>query len=172
MKKRVLLLYLDYYHNRPIGIDLDNPKECIRIVADDGDAGEVQCFDIDFAKPLDVIIFDGHPVPQGKQQENWAIDNYSCKSLGKGELNGSSDKITILNWVYKNYGYHGFWNSTKPYLDEAEFEAIKVSSVSILKVSEVSIYHNDFGKSKIDFKWSGHKICGISMANRDYFEEL
>lgn len=170
--KKVLLLTGDYYHNPPGGIDLDNPKKWIRIVADDGKAGAVQGIDIDFAEPLDVITFNGHPVPQGKQQENWAIDNCSCKNLGIGKINGSSDTITILNWAYKNYGYHGFWNNSKPYLDEDEFEAIEVPSVSILKVSEVSIYHNYFGKSKIDFKWSGHKICGISMAGRDYFEEL
>lgn len=172
MKKRVLLLYCNYYHNRPIGIDLDNPKECIRLVADDGDAGEVQVSDIDFARSLDVITFDGHPVPQGKEQENWTIDNHSCRCLGKWELNGNSDAPTLLDWVYKNYGYHGFWNNTKPYLDKAEFEAMEGPSVSILKVSEVRIYNNDFNKSKIDFKWSGHKICGISLSSLDYYEKL
>ena len=131
--KKVLLLTGDYYHNPPGGIDLDNPKEWIRIVADDGKAGAVQGYDIDFARPLDVISFDGHPVPQGKQQENWAINNCSCKNLGTGKINGSSDTITILNWAYKNYGYHGFWNNSNPYLNEDELEAIEEPSVSILK---------------------------------------
>lgn len=169
MKKRVLLLAVDYYHNPPVGIDLNNPKECIRIVADDGKAGAVQGIDIDFAKPLDVIAFNGHPVPLGKQRGNWAIDNFSCRMLGKGKLNGSSDTTTILNWAYKSYSYHGFWNNSKPYLDEDEFEAIEEPSVSILKVSEVHIYNNDFRKAKIDFKWNGHKIKGVSMTDRDYY---
>ena len=43
----------------PGGIDLDNPKEWIRIVRDDGQAGAVQGHEIDFAQPLDVIEFNG-----------------------------------------------------------------------------------------------------------------
>lgn len=172
MKKRVLLLAWDFYHIPPGGIDLDNPEEWIRIVADDGKAGAVQGIDIDFANPLDIIAFNGHPVPLGKQRENWAIDNFSCRNLGKGKLNGSSDTTTILNWAYKSYSYHGFWNNSKPYLDEDEFEAIEEPSVSILKVSEVHIYNNDFRKAKIDFKWNGHKIKGVSMTDRDYYERL
>lgn len=174
MKKSILLLVVDYLRSLYGGIDLDNPKEWIRIVADDGNAGAVQGVDIDFAHPLDIITFDGHPVPQGKHQENWAIDNLSCRCLGKAKINGCSDTTTILNWAYKKYGYHGFWNNSKSYLDEDEFEVIDAPSETILKVSEVRIYNNDFGKAKIDFKWSGlkYKICGISMTDQDFYESL
>ena len=176
MKKKVLLLAVSCKNGGlcPGGIDLNNPKKWIRIVADDGKAGAVQGIDIDFAEPLDVITFNGHPVPQGKQQENWAIDNFSCRNLGKGKLNGRSDTTAILNWAYKNYGYHGFWDNSKPYLNEDEFDAIEAPSETILKVSDVHIYNNDFGKSKIDFKWSRlkYKICGISMTDQDYYERL
>lgn len=41
MTKRVLLLAGDYYVNPPVGIDLDNPKECIRIDAYDEETGVV-----------------------------------------------------------------------------------------------------------------------------------
>ena len=81
MKKKVLLLAVSCKTGGlcPGGIDLDNPKEWIRIVKDDGRSGAVQGIDIDFAKPLDVIEFDGSYRPQGKQKENWVINNNSCK---------------------------------------------------------------------------------------------
>lgn len=41
MTERVLLLAGDYYVNPPIGIDLYNPKECIRIDAYDEETGVV-----------------------------------------------------------------------------------------------------------------------------------
>ena len=81
MKKRVLLLAVSCKNGGlcPGGIDMDNPREWIRIVKDDGCAGAVQGHEIDFAKPLDVIEFDGRPMPQGKQREYWVIDNHSCR---------------------------------------------------------------------------------------------
>lgn len=70
MKKIVLLLAVSCKTGGlcPGGVDLDNPKEWIRIVKDDGYSGAVQGIDIDFAKPLDVIEFDGTHKPQGKQK--------------------------------------------------------------------------------------------------------
>lgn len=70
-EKRVFLLAVSCKNGGlcPGGIDLDNPKEWIRIVRDDGQAGAVQGYEIDFAKPLDVIEFDGRPLPQGKQKK-------------------------------------------------------------------------------------------------------
>ena len=52
----------------PGGLDLDNPSKWIRIVRNDG--GAVQGIEIDNAKPLQIIEFDGHPMPTGKQKEN------------------------------------------------------------------------------------------------------
>ena len=77
MKKRVLLLAVSCKTGGlcPGGIDLNNPNKWIRIVKDDGHSGAVQGHDIDFAQPLDVIEFNGRPMPQGKQRENWVIDN-------------------------------------------------------------------------------------------------
>ena len=51
MKKRVFLLAVSCKNGGlcPGGIDLDNPKEWIRIVRDDGQAGAVQGHEIDFA---------------------------------------------------------------------------------------------------------------------------
>jgi hypothetical protein len=66
----------------PWRFDLDDPTKWIRIVRDDGQAGAVQGREIDFAKPLDIIEFDGRHMPQGKQQENWVIDNNSCRKVG------------------------------------------------------------------------------------------
>lgn len=79
MKKRVLLLAVSCKKGGlcPGGLDLDDPSKWIRIVRDDGQAGAVQGCDIDFAQPLDVITFDGRPMPQGKQLENWVVDNNS-----------------------------------------------------------------------------------------------
>ncbi len=81
MKKKVLLLAVSCKTGGlcPGGLDLDDPSKWIRIVKDDGHAGAIQGHEIDFAKPLDIIEFDGRPMPQGKQQENWVIDNNSCK---------------------------------------------------------------------------------------------
>ena len=61
MKKRVLLLAVSCKKGGlcPGGIDLDNPKNWIRLVRDDGQSGAVQGYEIDFAKPLDVIEFEG-----------------------------------------------------------------------------------------------------------------
>lgn len=106
MRKRVFLLAVSCKNGGlcPGGIDLDNPKEWIRIVRDDGRAGAVQGYEIDFAKPLDVIEFNGRPMPQGKQKENWVIDNHSCRKVG------TESKRRVVQ-AYKQYGYHGFWNN-------------------------------------------------------------
>lgn len=169
MKKKVLLLAVSCKNGGlcPGGIDLDNPKEWIRIVKDDGRAGAVQGYEIDFAEPLDVIEFEGHNVPQGKQKENWVIDNNSCKVV---ESRGESS----LKWAYNEYGYHGFWGNYKAYLNEEEFENVESPSESILKVSDVRIYKNDWNRAKIDFRWSGamYPIKGISMTDQDFYDKI
>lgn len=169
MKKKVLLLAVSCKNGGlcPGGLDMDNPKKWIRIVKDDGRAGAVQGREIDFAEPLDVIEFDGRPMPQGKQLENWVIDNNSCKVVG-------SKSEDILNWAYNQYSYKGFWRNYKSFLNEEEFEAITDPSESILKVSEVRIYKNDYNRAKIDFKWSGarYKIMGVSMTDQDFYDRI
>lgn len=69
MEKKVLLLATSCKNGGlcPGGIDSDDPRKWIRIVKDDGLAGSVQAIDIDFAKPLDVITFEGKYVPLGRQ---------------------------------------------------------------------------------------------------------
>lgn len=54
----------------------------------------MQGHEIDFAKPLDIIEFDGRPMPQGKQQENWVIDNNSCRKTG------SRSQEDVLDWAF------------------------------------------------------------------------
>ena len=169
MKKRVLLLAVSCKNGGlcPGGLDMDNPKKWIRIVKDDGRAGAVQGREIDFAEPLDIIEFDGRPMPQGKQLENWVIDNNSCKVVGsKGE--------DVLDWAYNQYSYKGFWRNYKSFLNEEEFEAVTDPSESILKVREVRIYKNDYNRAKIDFKWSGarYKIMGVSMTDQDFYDRI
>lgn len=168
-KKKVLLLAVSCKKGGlcPGGLDLDDPRKWIRIVADDGKAGAVQGCEIDFANPLDVIEFEGRPMPQGKQQENWVIDNNSCKKI-------RSEKDSILDWAYQKYSYHGFWKNYKPYLTEEEFNNVDEPSESIMKVSNVKIYNNNFGKSKIDFDWTGarYRINGISMTDQDFYDKI
>lgn len=169
MKKRVLLLAVSCKNGGlcPGGLDMDNPKKWIRIVKDDGRAGAVQGREIDFAEPLDIIEFDGHPMPQGKQVENWVIDNNSCKVVGsKGE--------DVLDWAYNQYSYKGFWCNYKSFLNEEEFEAVTDPSESILKVRDVRIYKNDYKRAKIDFMWSGarYKIMGVSMTDQDFYDRI
>ena len=139
MKKRVLLLAVSCKTGGlcPGGIDLDNPKEWIRIVRDDGQSGAVQGYEIDFAQPLDVIEFDGHPMPQGKQRENWVIDNHSCKKVG------TESKKRVVQ-AFKEYGYHGFWNNGYSFLREDELENVTQPSESMLFVSDVRLYKNDY----------------------------
>ena len=167
MRKRVLLLAVSCRTGGlcPGGIDLDNQSEWIRIVANGGTA--VQGYEIDFAEPLDIIEFVGHYAPQGKQLENWVIDNSSCHRIGRV-------KQGVLDKVYNNYGYHGFWNNYKAYLTEDEFNDVTQPSESILKVSDVKIYRNEYNKAKIDFKWSGarFKITGISMTDPDFYDRI
>lgn len=169
MRKKVLLLAVSCREGGlcPGGLDLDNPSKWIRIVKDDGRAGAVQGREIDFAKPLDIIEFDGRPMPQGKQQENWVIDNNSCRKIG-------SRTKEVLEWAYQEYAYKGFWGNYRSFLNEQEFDAVSVPSESIMKVSNVRIYKNDRQKAKIDFNWSGAKfrINGLSMTDQDFYDRI
>lgn len=165
MRKRVLLLAVSCKTGGlcPGGLDLDDPSKWIRIVRDDGNAGAVQGCEIDFANPLDIIEFDGRPIPQGKQQENWVIDNNSCKKTG-------SRTQDHLDWVYQHYAYKSFWGNYKAFLNEDEFNAVNVPSESILKVSDVDIYKKT-NRWKIDFNWhrAMYKIKGVSMTDPDFY---
>ena len=169
MRKKVLLLAVSCKEGGlcPGGIDLDDPSKWIRIVRDDGQAGAVQGRDIDFAKPLDIIEFDGRPMPQGKQQENWVIDDNSCRKTG-------SRNQDALDSVYQQYAYKRFWGNYKAFLNEQEFAAVNVPSESIMKVTNVRIYRNDKEKAKIDFDWSGAKfsIKWISMTDQDFYDRI
>ena len=168
-KKRVLLLAVSCKKGGlcPGGIDLDHPREWIRVVKDDGRAGAVQGRDIDFAEPLDIIEFEGSHMPQGKQRENWVIENHSCKKVGRI----SKERLPM---ICDNYGYHGFWDNHKEYLNEEEFAASTQPSESILKVTDVRIYRNDRDKAKIDFSWSGsrYKIRRISMTDQEFYDKI
>lgn len=181
MKKRVLLLAVSCKTGGlcPGGLDLDNPQKWIRIVKDDGKAGAVQGFDIDFAEPLDIIEFNGYPMPQGKQLENWVINNSSCKNSGRGRLlNGNNTDKEILDWAYSQYSYHGYWHNYKSFLNREEFEKITDPSESILKVSNVKIYkttrYDNHPKAKIDFDWSGaqYRLLGASMTDQNFYSKV
>lgn len=169
MKKRVFLLAVSCKEGGlcPGGIDLDNPKEWIRIVRDDGKSGAVQGYEIDFAKPLDIIEFDGRPMPQGKQKENWVIDNNSCKKI-------CTESTKRVVQAFKEYGYHGFWNNGYAYLKEEEFNNLTEPSESILVVSDIRLYKNNYGKAKIDFKWNGlsYPMKGVSLTDQDFYDKL
>lgn len=169
MYKKVLLLAVSCKNGGlcPGGIDMDNPSQWIRIVANDGCSGAVQGYEIDFAQPLDIIGFDGTSMPQGVQKENWIINNCSCKKIG-------NRTIADLDEVYSRYGYHGFWGNYKSYLTEEELEKITAPSESIMKVSNVKIYQNDYGKAKIDFEWdrSIYPIKWISMTDQDFYARI
>jgi len=169
MKKRVLLLAVSCKTGGlcPGGLDLADPSKWIRIVKDDGQAGAVQGHEIDFAKPLDIIEFDGRPIPQGKQKENWVIDNKSCK---KTQSYGSNQSKKVLDWAYQQYSYNDFWGNYRAYLNEQEFNAVNFPSESILKVSDIDIYKNDFNKWKIDFNWQDVSVKKISMTDPDFYD--
>ena len=169
MRKRVLLLAVSCKTGGlcPGGLDLDDPRKWIRIVKNDGHAGAVQGREIDFAKPLDTIEFDGRPMPQGKQRENWVIDNNSCRKTGRRTKEA-------LDWAYQQYSYNGFWGNYRAYLDEQEFAAVNEPSESIMRVSNVRIYKNAWNKAKIDFDWDDApcRINGISMTDQDFYDKI
>ena len=169
MKKRVLLLAVSCKTGGlcPGGIDLECPSKWIRIVRDDGNAGAVQGIEISFAKPLDVIEFDGAPKPMGKQPENWIILNHKCRVV-------RHEQETILHQVYQQYAYHGFWGNCRSYLDENEHKALNAPSESILRVTDINIYKNGWGKAKIDFSWgqSRKPLIGISMTDQDFYPQI
>ena len=169
MRKKVLLLAVSCKTGGlcPGGLDLDNPSKWIRIVKDDGHGGAVQGNEIDFAEPLDIIEFDGRPMPQGKQQENWVIDNNSCRKTG-------SETEAVLDWAYQQYAYKGFWRNYKAFLNEQEFAAVNAPSESIMRVTDVRIYRNERGSAKIDFDWDGaqYRIKGVSMTDIDFYDRI
>jgi len=169
MRKRVLLLAVSCKKGGlcPGGLDLDDPSKWIRIVRDDGQAGAVHGHEIDFAKPLDIIEFIGRPMPQGKQQENWVIDNNSCKKI-------ECKTQEVLDWAYQQYAYNGFWGNYRTYLNEQEFSAVNEPSESIMKVFNVRIYKNEWDKAKIDFNWerARYRIFGTSMTDQDFYDKI
>ena len=171
MRKRVLLLAVSCKAGGlcPGGLDLDAPSQWIRIVRDDGHAGAVQGVDIDFAKPLDTIEFEGRPMPQGKQVENWVIDNNSCKKV---ESYSPAQTREVLDWAYRSYGYNEFWGNYRAFLNEEEFNAVRAPSESIKRVSGVHIHESQLGRCKIDFDWhkARYKIKGVSMTDPDYYD--
>lgn len=172
MKKRVLLLAVSCKNHGlcPGGLDLDQPNRWIRIVKDDGDAGAVQGYEIDFAEPLDIIEFDGRPMPQGKQKENWVIDNNSCRKTGSYNPNQTRE---VLDYAYQQYLYNDFWGNYKAFLNEQEFSAVNVPSESILSVTDLDIYKNNRDKWKIDFNWhkARFRIKGVSMTDPDFYDQ-
>jgi hypothetical protein len=169
MRKRVLLLAVSCKTGGlcPGGLDLDDPANWIRIVRDDGQAGAVQGREIDFAKPLDIIEFDGRHMPQGKQQENWVIDNNSCRKVG-------SRTEDALQWAFQQYSYKGFWGNYKTFLNEQEFNSVNVPTESFMRVTNVRIYKNEWDRAKIDFNWDGarYKITGVSMTDQDFYDRI
>jgi len=169
MRKKVLLLAVSCKTGGlcPGGLDLDNPNQWIRIVKDDGRAGAVQGHEIDFAKPLDIIEFEGRPMPQGKQQENWVIDNNSCRKV-------ESRSEDALDWAYQQYAYKGFWRNYKSFLNEQEFLNVTEPTESFLKVTNVRIYKNNWNRAKIDFDWdrAQFRITGISMTDQDFYDRI
>lgn len=169
MKKRVFLLAVSCKNGGlcPGGIDLDNPKEWIRIVRNDGQSGAVQGHEIDFAQPLDVIEFEGHPAPQGKQKENWVIDNCSCRKI-------RTEPVKRVIQAFEEYGYHGFWDNGYSYLKEKELEEVTQPSESILLVYDVKLYKNNFGKAKIDFTWDGlpYPMKGVALTDQEFYDKL
>lgn len=171
MRKRVILLAVSCKAGGlcPGGLDLDDPSRWIRIVKDDGHAGPVQGVDIDFSKPLDTIEFEGRPIPQGKQLENWVIDNNSCKKVGSYSPAQTKE---VLDWAYQSYGYNDFWGNFRAFLNEEEFNTVRVPSESIMRVSGIHIHKNQFGRCKIDFDWckARYKIKGVSMTDPDYYD--
>ena len=170
MTKRVILLAVSCKAGGlcPGGLDRDDPSKWIRIVRDDGKAGAVQGVDIDFAKPLDIVEFEGRPMPQGVQVENWVIDNNSCRKV---ESYSPGQTKEVLEWAYKRYGYNEFWGNYKPFLNEEEFQRVRVPSESIMKVSRVQIHESQLRKCKIDFDWhkARYRIKGVSMTDPDYY---
>lgn len=169
-KKKVLLLAVSCKKGGlcPGGIDLDNPSEWIRIVRDDGVAGSVQGAHIDYAEPLDIIEFEGHPVPRGIQKENWAIDHNSCRKI-------SSISEDLIDKTYELYGYHEFWGNDRAYLTQSEMDDLAAQSTpseSLIKVSNISLYANQYGKCKIDFNWRGRRLSNISLTDPDFYPYL
>ena len=75
---------------------------------------------------------------------------------------------------FKEYGYHGFWNNSYSFLREDELESVTQPSESILFVSDVRLYKNDYGKAKIDFTWSGlrYPMKGVSLTDQGFYDKI
>lgn len=189
MKKRVLLLATSCKEGGlcPGGVDSDDPRKWIRIVKDDGLAGSVQGIDIDFAKPLDVITFEGKHVPLGRQRENWAILSTpnsdkvnTCVCEGRVWEEKEWNPRNLLDWVYRHYTYHEFWGNNLPYLSEACFNSLPEDcpTESIILARNIRIHPSSSSgiykpKAKIDFKWGSPEdpqiVSDCSMTDSDYY---
>ena len=114
-----------------------------------------------------IIEFEGRPKPQGIQVENWVIDNNSCIKTG-------TQNVNILDQVYQQYGYKGFWGNYRAFLNEHEFASITNPSESIMRVSNVRIYRNDYNRAKIDFNWerAQFRIIGVSMTDQNFYDRI
>ena len=95
------------------------------------------------------------------------IDNHSCRKIG-------TEPMKRVLQAFREYGYHGFWNNGYSYLREDELENVTQPSESILLVSDVRLYKNDYGKAKIDFTWSGlrYPMRGVSLTDQDFYDIL
>ena len=104
---------------------------------------------------------------KGKQKENWVIDNHSCRKVG-------TESMKRVVQAYREYGYHGFWDNGYSYLKEDELDNVAQPSESILLVSDVRLYKNNYGKAKIDFTWNGlrYPMRGVSLTDQDFYDIL
>ena len=153
------------------GLDLDEPSKWIRIVKDDGQGG-VQGHEIDFAKPLDIIEFKADQCHKVSNKRTGLSIIVLAKNKGKDawtiETNREGAWLGIQKYAYKILGNY------KAFLNEQEFEALVVPSESIMKISNVRIYKNDWDRAKIDFDWfrAKYRINGLSMTDQDFYSRI
>ena len=57
---------------------------------------------------------------------------------------------------------------------DADEEGGRQPSESILFVSDVRLYKNDYGKAKIDFTWSGlrYPMKGVSLTDQGFYDKI
>ena len=112
------------------------------------------------AKPLDVVRVSNHtPSPIDRQPENHCIGAGRWQKLGTYTIGDVIDAHAAETHEYI------FCNNEAFILDGENPN----SSLTFVKVSNLQIYDNAFGKTKALFNYKGHRYSDISMTDQEYY---
>lgn len=147
------------------GIDLKT-FDFIRVVAD-RDGAAVEDPIIDFAKPLDILSFDGFFSPLKCQTENYIIKGQAEK---KHIPTPPQDRLKYLKKIYDNkqIKHTDTFGTDDYYL--SSISGINYS-LSVIEATDIKVCANPLGKYKISFTFNGKELRNYSMTDPVFFDQ-